>query len=275
VTVKADPYRGCSRAGVPGLLCALAALGAMSLVVGQGGAGGPVRAAGSKRASAAALPGSASRGRLAVSSAHDSSARPPGAKALPDSPWLRLPALHVVNLNTHLSLDTRLYDVAGNVDEQACARLDVLLGDARDPKRPRSTRLDRRTLQLVYRAATHFRAQTVEVVSAYRVPRTPGRTGPHASGRAIDFRLPGVPAATLAAYLRLTPRAGIGVYTHRRTQYVHVDTRETSHHWLDASPPGRRWRERSIGPRSMKEHDARYRPEEDWPEGFRPPETSP
>jgi uncharacterized protein YcbK (DUF882 family) len=245
----------------------------MSLVVGQGGADDSVRQAGSasKATHAAALSVPASRGGLAVSSARDSSARPSISKTKPDAPWLRLPALHVVNLNTHLFLDTRLYDHAGRVDEQAGARLDALLGDLRNRAHPRFARLDRRTLQLVFRAAYHFQTQTVEVVSAYRAPRLRGRTGPHASGRAIDFRLPGVPAATVAAYLRQTPRAGVGVYTHRRTQYVHLDTRETSHHWLDASPPGRRWRELSIGPRSMTEHDARYRREEDWPEGIRPP----
>ncbi|MBN1606190.1 MAG: DUF882 domain-containing protein [Polyangiaceae bacterium] len=277
MTARTDMRRDGLRVGVRTSACALAALGAMALVVGQGGADDTVRQAGSaaKGAQAAAFSASVSRRGLPRSSARDSSARQPGPKTKPDSPWLCLPALHVVNLNTHLSLDTRLYDGAGNVDEQAGARLDILLGDMRDPKHPRSRRLERRTLQLVYRAAYHFDARTVEVVSAYRAARTPVGKGPHASGRAIDFRLSGVSAATLAAYLRQTPRAGVGVYTHRRTQYVHLDTRETSHHWLDASPPGSRWRELSIGPRSMAEHDVRYRREEDWPEGLGPPGTPP
>jgi uncharacterized protein YcbK (DUF882 family) len=259
------------RIGLLCLVCALAALGATSLVVGRGD--DPVHPVGSasKAARAAARSVPDSRSSLAASPAGDSSVRLPGATRIPGSQWLRLPALHVVDLNTHLSLDTRLYDGAGHVDEQAATRLDTLLGDMRDRAHPRIVRLDRRTLQLVYRAAYHFHAQTVEVVSAYRAPRIRGRTGPHASGRAIDFRLTGVSAATLAAYLRQTPRAGVGVYTHRRTQYVHLDTREMSHHWLDASPPGRRWRELSIGPRSASEHDARYRRDEDWPEGVSPP----
>jgi uncharacterized protein YcbK (DUF882 family) len=283
---RSSPDPGCSgfrrawrrdarRAGLCCVLCALAALAAISLVVGLGGGDGLVRRAASASKAAAATSDRASRSGLGGSPAQNPSTLLPRVNTRAQSPWLRLPALHVVNLNTHLSLDTKLYDEAGNVDEHAGTKLDALLGDLRNRAHPRFVRFDRRTLQLVYRAAYHFHAQTVEVISGYRAPRIPGRTGPHASGHAIDFRLSGVPAATLAAYLRQTPRAGVGVYTHRRTQYVHLDTRETSHHWLDASPPGRKWRELSIGPRSMTEHDARYRRAEDWPEGVGPPASAP
>ena len=30
---------------------------------------------------------------------------------------------------------------------------------------------------------------------------------------------------------------GVGVYTNPLTQYVHLDVRERSYHWIDASPP--------------------------------------
>ncbi|HEY2405466.1 MAG TPA: DUF882 domain-containing protein [Polyangiaceae bacterium] len=184
-----------------------------------------------------------------------------------ESPFERLPKVHIVYLNTHEAVDTRLYAADGKVDEGEAKKLDVLLCDARDTKHIESTRLERRTLQLVYRAALHFKATTVEVVSAYRKPgRRP--EGPHASGAAVDFRLPGVTAALLAQYLRELPRVGVGVYTHPRTQYVHLDTREHSYHWLDASPPGRTWRERGIGGKAMTAHDANYTPQGDLPEGM-------
>ena len=109
------------------------------------------------------------------------------------------------------------------------------------------------------------------MISAYRKPGR-FREGPHASGKAIDFKLPGVAARALAAYLRTLPRVGVGVYTHPKTSYVHLDDREHSFHWLDASPPGRTWRERAIGNASLPKRDAAYCRADDWPEGTTPPE---
>jgi uncharacterized protein YcbK (DUF882 family) len=167
----------------------------------------------------------------------------------------------------------RLYDDRGFVDENSALALDALLADYRDPEHVQTIALDRRTLQLVYRAAYHFRVDQVEVVSAYRAPGR-RREGPHGRGRAIDFKLKGVTATALAAYLRTLPRVGVGVYTHRRTQYVHLDVREQSYHWLDASPPGRTWRELRLPDSKRVIRDARYTPESDWPEGSRPPSTA-
>ena len=72
----------------------------------------------------------------------------------------------------------------------------------------------------------------------------------------------------LASYLRELPRTGVGVYTHPKTQYVHLDSREHSFHWLDASPPRRRWRENSIGARDLVVRDGAYTPALDLPEGL-------
>ncbi|MGC4088617.1 MAG: DUF882 domain-containing protein [Polyangiaceae bacterium] len=181
------------------------------------------------------------------------------------SPFAALPELAIANLNTHESSRVRLYDAAGRIDAAAAEQLDGLLVDARDPDNVARTELDRRTLQLLFRAAYHFRATNVEVVSAYRKPGR-RREGLHAQGRAIDFKLQGVSAAELAAYLRTLPRVGVGVYTHPRTQYVHLDVRERSFHWLDASPPGRHWRERSIGDTKLAARDASYQLSMDYPE---------
>lgn len=193
---------------------------------------------------------------------------PPASE--PPSVFTRLPALEIATAANQRSLSLRLYDARGYVDESAARQLDALLADSRDPDHVRTIELARRTLQLLYRAAYHFRVARVEVVSAYRAPGR-RREGPHGSGRAIDFKLPGVKAATLAAYLRKQPRVGVGVYTHRKTQYVHLDVRETSYHWLDASPPGRSWRAQRLRDSSSGARDARYTPGGDWPEGAQPP----
>jgi uncharacterized protein YcbK (DUF882 family) len=188
-----------------------------------------------------------------------------------DSAFSRLPALRFTNESDSRSLSVRLYDDSGYIDELEATRLDVLLCDARDPKAPAALALDRRTLQLAVRAALHFRVLEVRVVSAYRKPGR-RREGLHATGKAIDFKLPGVSARVLAAYLRTLPRVGVGIYTHPRTSYVHLDDREHSFYWLDASPPGRTWREMSLGGGvSLIERDEAYARADDWPEGTSPP----
>jgi uncharacterized protein YcbK (DUF882 family) len=175
-----------------------------------------------------------------------------------------LPALRIENQTTREVRELKLYDTQGRVDESAAAELDRLLCDARDPKHHQVGRLDRRTLQLLFKAAYHFKSSDIEVVSAYRKPGR-RREGPHGTGSAIDFRLPGVSARELASYLREIPRTGVGVYTHPKTQYVHLDSRPHSFHWLDASPPRRHWREKSIGSRDLEKRDALYSADQDWP----------
>ena len=64
-------------------------------------------------------------------------------------------------------------------------------------------------MQLLFKAAYHFESYEVEVVSAYRKPGR-RREGPHGTGAAVDFRLRGVKAAELAAFLREQPRTGDG-----------------------------------------------------------------
>jgi uncharacterized protein YcbK (DUF882 family) len=182
--------------------------------------------------------------------------------------FTRLPSLCIANVNTRASVDSHLYDADGKVDEGAGKELDLLLVDARDPAHVVSARLDRRTLQLLFRAAYHFHATRVDVVSAYRQPSRRSE-GLHATGRAVDFKLPGVSALGRAAYLRSLPR--VGVYTNPKTQYVHLDVRDHSYYWLDASPPGRTWRERSLGGTAIVAKDEAYTRSDDWPEGAAPP----
>jgi uncharacterized protein YcbK (DUF882 family) len=193
---------------------------------------------------------------------------PVGPASAPDpvvaSRFEQLAALHVENQTTRESRDLKLYAANGEIDERAALQLDELLCDARRPKERETARISRRTLQLLFKAAYHFGSNEVEVVSAYRKPGR-RREGPHGTGSAIDFRLRGVTAAALASYLREIPRTGVGIYTHPKTQYVHLDSREHSFHWIDASPPRRHWRERSLHEADLEKRDALYTVADDWP----------
>ena len=209
--------------------------------------------------------------RLASTAGRTAALRPnpsPAPSASPEasspSRFESLPPIHLVNQTSGDSADVKLYDPSGRIDEAAAAALDELLCDARSPGRRETTTINRRTLQLLFKAAYHFGAREVQVVSAYRKPDR-RHEGPHGTGAAIDFRLRGIDARTLASYLRGIPRTGVGFYSHPKTQFVHLDSREHSFHWLDASPPRRHWRELSIGARDLKNRDALYSPDQDWP----------
>jgi hypothetical protein len=175
--------------------------------------------------------------------------------------WARdLAPVEVVNGNTHERALLRFYRDDGEVDDDARVAFERVAtsGGA-------SHAFNVRVEQLVILAAYHFMGAGVVIVSSFRE-----HAGRHGTGEALDIRLRGVRAATLAAFLRGMPRAGVGVYTHRRTQFVHVDVREQSFHWLDASPPGVHWREAQLRDPHAAARDASWRPEMDLP-GAAPP----
>jgi hypothetical protein len=156
--------------------------------------------------------------------------------------------------------ELRLYTPEGDVDRAALRRFEQLVardGDAHP--------LDERVVMLFFKAAYHFADHGVPpaatIVSAWRE-----HAGRHTTGEALDFKLAGVRASQLAAYLRGLPRVGVGIYTHPRTQYVHLDVREPSFHWLDASPPGIHWRERQLRDPGQARRDASWTPASDLPE---------
>lgn len=190
-------------------------------------------------------------------------------------PWAaKLAPIEIFNRNTNAHGKVRLYDDHGVVDRSAARAFMRIAGrlhesavvvspqtegrdDASDDER-----LDLRLVQLVVRASYHFGGAQVSIISGTR----PGGNGRHGTGEALDFSLEGVKAPLLAAYLRGTPRAGVGIYTHPKTQYVHLDVRDRSFHWIDGSPPGVTWREQLIADPKQGVRDASYAPALDLPE---------
>ena len=186
---------------------------------------------------------------------------PPSAPAPVEVPWAKdLPALHVECANTGAKAAIRLYDPDGTVDAGAVGEFSRIAADS-NGEFPLSDRL----VQLAVKAARHFASTSLIVVSGYRKPRRRGAIDHHAKGEALDFRLPGTDYKKLAAYLRSLPRVGVGVYTDPRTHYVHLDVRDRSFHWLDASPPGVVWREAALPDAKQASRDAAYTLASDLP----------
>ncbi|MGH7272074.1 MAG: D-Ala-D-Ala carboxypeptidase family metallohydrolase [Polyangiaceae bacterium] len=166
-----------------------------------------------------------------------------------------LPGVEVVSLSTRVCALVRFYTSSGSIDGAARADFERIAASGGEPHH-----LAVRVEQLVLKASYHFHEADVLILSGYRP-----HASRHGTGDAVDFKLKGVRAATLAAYLRGSPRVGVGVYTHPRTQFVHLDVREKSYHWIDASPPGVKWREAQLRDRSCAKRDETWTPEMDLP----------
>ncbi|HZU82998.1 MAG TPA: hypothetical protein VE987_08785 [Polyangiaceae bacterium] len=170
--------------------------------------------------------------------------------------WARaLEPIEVRSMNTRIAGRVRLYDATGELDDDARATFERIAS-----REPEPHRLATRVEQLIVKAAYHFGAERVLIVSGWRA-----NAGKHGTGDAVDFKLQGVRARDVAAYLRGLPRVGVGLYTHPATQFVHLDVREPSYHWLDSSAPGAHGREVQLGDPRGEKRDAAYTPDMDLP----------
>src|SRR5262245_47540683 len=90
---------------------------------------------------------------------------PEDAPAPEPAAWAAaLPPLRFVNTRTRAEGSVRLYADDGSIDERAAATIDRMLAERDAEPRP----LHRRVLQLVVKAANHFGAKEVLVVSSFR-----------------------------------------------------------------------------------------------------------
>ncbi len=99
--------------------------------------------------------------------------------------------------------------------------------------------IDPRLIELVTRASDRFGGRRVHIISGYR-PKRVNRFTPHskhADGKAIDFRIEGVPNEELRDYLRGIANVGVGYYPN--STHVHLDVRSGSAYWVDYSKPGK------------------------------------
>lgn len=214
-----------------------------------------------------------------TASAGDAGGAATSSAAPPAASWAqKLAPLLFRDINTLADVAVRLYRDDGTLDEDAATELGRVLWAAKDDDakrgadggapaeaKPTAARVSLRLLQLVVKAAAHFDAHEVQVISSHRGKARKGSR--HRSGEAIDFVFPGVPPKKLADLLRTFARVGVGVYIHPRSQFVHLDVREQSYHWIDSSPPGRSWREHALPDPTAAARDAAYEPAQDLPEG--------
>jgi uncharacterized protein YcbK (DUF882 family) len=97
---------------------------------------------------------------------------------------------------------------------------------------------DPRLISLLTAVSDHFGSRPLQVVSGFR-PYSPAQHTPHSNhniGRAIDFRVVGVPNEVVRDYCRKFKNVGVGYYPN--SSFVHLDVRESPSYWVDYSKPG-------------------------------------
>jgi uncharacterized protein YcbK (DUF882 family) len=127
----------------------------------------------------------------------------------------------------------RVKDVRGHIPSSALRAFERMMrqGNATHP-------VDPRLVALVGIVSGHFGGKTLEVVSGFR-PYSPTQYTPHSNhnfGKALDFRVRGVPNETLRDFCRTLRSAGCGYYPN--STFVHLDVRDTKAYWVDWSRPG-------------------------------------
>jgi uncharacterized protein YcbK (DUF882 family) len=150
------------------------------------------------------------------------------------------PKLVIVSLNTSDRAELSPLTDRGGFD---ATDLDHAARVLREPSSGNAYPVEPRLVDLVYRIQTQFSAPEVRVISGYRTPH--GRNvSNHGHGRAIDLIVPGATDTEVAKFARELGFVGVGIYP--ASGFVHVDVRERSYFWVDASAPGHRNRERGI-----------------------------
>ncbi len=98
--------------------------------------------------------------------------------------------------------------------------------------------IEPRLVHLLAAVSNHFGSRKIEIISGFR-PYSPLQHTAHSNhniGKAVDFRVMGVPNEVVRDYCRTLRDVGCGYYPN--STFVHLDVRETSSFWIDYSRPG-------------------------------------
>lgn len=140
--------------------------------------------------------------------------------------------VRLVRENTGAMMDIHMRRITPGVQSRMRAFLRFADG--------RSHAINPRLLRQLAIVSDHFGGRRLHVISGFR-PFRRGQWTPHSNhniGRAIDFRVEGVPNRVLRDFCRSLPQTGCGFYP--RSVFVHMDVREESATWVDWSRPGQR-----------------------------------
>ena len=152
--------------------------------------------------------------------------------------------IHVHRIATTEEFDIHLGDKKGRVSPTALKTFEKMMRSPAGMAHP----IDARLVTLLGIVSNHFGSRKIEVVSGFR-PFTPTQFNPHSNhmhGKAIDFRIAGVPNEAVRDFCRTLKNVGCGYYPN--SVFVHLDVRDQSTFWIDYSKPGEAPRYNSPNP---------------------------
>jgi len=142
--------------------------------------------------------------------------------------------IHVHRIATTESFDIHVGDKRGRVSPTALKEFEKMMRSPAGMAHP----IEPRLVALLGVVSNHFGSRKLEVVSGFR-PFTPTQFNPHSNhmhGKAVDFRVAGVPNEAVRDFCRTLKNVGCGYYPN--SVFVHIDVREQSAFWIDYSKPG-------------------------------------
>ena len=142
--------------------------------------------------------------------------------------------VHVTRLATSQEFTLRVSTRRGKQSPTVAKQAEQMMRSAGGLAHP----IEPRLLALLGVVSNHFGSRRVEVISGFR-PYTPTQHTTHSNhnvGKAIDFRVVGVPNEVVRDFCRTLKNTGCGYYPN--STFVHMDTRDTSAFWIDYSRPG-------------------------------------
>lgn len=142
--------------------------------------------------------------------------------------------IHVHRVATTEQFDIHVGDKKGRVSPVALKTFEKMMRSPAGMAHP----IDARLVALLGVVSNHFGSRKLEVVSGFR-PFTPTQFNPHSNhmhGKAIDFRVQGVPNEAVRDFCRTLKNTGCGYYPN--SVFVHMDVRDVSAFWIDYSKPG-------------------------------------
>jgi uncharacterized protein YcbK (DUF882 family) len=146
----------------------------------------------------------------------------------------RAPAPLLRHARTGASLSLQLYDDAGRIRRFALAQLRAFLAE---PGTGADHPVHWRLAALLVAAAARWPGHELQVVSGYRSSSRHAARSNHTRGRAVDFRVVGVPHREVFEVLRASfDDIGVGYYPN--SSFVHLDVRERPALWVDFAGPG-------------------------------------
>ena len=120
-----------------------------------------------------------------------------------------------------------LYSKDGELNRRNVMRLSYL---AREKNTNKVKRLNARLAKMLELVAEKFPDKAIEIISGYRANDVAGEESQHAFGRALDFKISGVPTIQIYRFCQTLPRSGCGLYPN--SGFMHMDAREKNATWV-------------------------------------------